>query len=71
MAAIGKQLVEQDLVSAVTDAFGRVLIAAATARSAAAAVEAARADRDLAAATAATPPEPAGIGPAWPRAAGG
>lgn len=48
MAAAGKQLVEQDLTSAVTDAFGRVLIAAATVRSAAAAVETARADRELA-----------------------
>src|SRR6185295_7838202 len=34
--------------AAVTDAFGRVLIAAATVRSAAATVEAARADRELA-----------------------
>ena len=48
MAATGKKLVDQDLTSAVTDAFGRVLIAAATARSAAAAVETARADRELA-----------------------
>lgn len=48
MAATGKQLVNQDLTSAVTDAFGRVLIAAATVRSAAAAVETARADRELA-----------------------
>ena len=48
MAATGRQLVDQDLTSAVTDAFGRVLIAAATARSAAATVEAARADRELA-----------------------
>ena len=48
MAATGKQLVDQDLTSAVTDAFGRVLIAAATARSAAATVETARADRELA-----------------------
>jgi outer membrane protein TolC len=36
------------LTSAVTDAFGRVLIASATVRSAAAAVETARADRELA-----------------------
>jgi outer membrane protein TolC len=49
MAATGKRLVDQDLTSAVTDAFGRVLIAAATARSAAATVETARADREMAA----------------------
>jgi len=48
MAATGRQLVDQDLTSAVTDAFGRVLIAAATVRSAAATVESARADRELA-----------------------
>jgi outer membrane protein len=48
MAATGKQLVDQDLTSAVTEAFGRVLIAAATIRSAASAVETARADRELA-----------------------
>jgi outer membrane protein len=48
MAATGRQLVSQDLASAVTDAFGRVLIAAATVRSAAAAVDTARADRELA-----------------------
>jgi outer membrane protein TolC len=48
MAAASMRLVEQDLTSAVTDAFGRVLLAAATARSAAAAVETARADRELA-----------------------
>jgi outer membrane protein TolC len=48
MAATGRQLVDQDLTSAVTDVFGRVLIAAATARSAAAAVETARIDRELA-----------------------
>jgi outer membrane protein TolC len=48
MAATGKHLVDQDLTTGVTDAFGRVLIAAATARSAAAMVEAARADRELA-----------------------
>ena len=47
MAATGKRLVDHDLTAAVTDAFGRVLIAAATVRSAAAAVEAARADREL------------------------
>jgi outer membrane protein TolC len=48
MAATGKRLVEQDLTAAVTDAFGRVLIAAATFRSTAVAVETARADRELA-----------------------
>jgi outer membrane protein TolC len=48
MAATGRQLVDQDLTSAVTDAFGRVLIAAATARSTATTVESARADRELA-----------------------
>ena len=48
MAATGKRLVDHDLTAAVTDAFGRVLIAAATVRSASAAVETARADRALA-----------------------
>ena len=48
MAATGKQLVNQDLTSAVTDVFGRVLTAAATVRSATAAVETARTDRALA-----------------------
>ena len=48
MASTGRRLVDQDLTSAVTDAFGRVLIAAATARSAAATVETAQADRELA-----------------------
>jgi outer membrane protein len=48
MAVTGKRLVEHDLTAAVTDAFGRVLIAAATCQSAAAAVETARADRELA-----------------------
>ncbi len=49
MAATGRQLVDQGLTAAVTDAFGRVLIASATARAAAATVEAARTDRELAA----------------------
>jgi outer membrane protein TolC len=49
MAATARRLVEHDLTAAVTDAFGRVLIAAATMRSATAAVEAARADLELAA----------------------
>ena len=48
MAATHRELVNQDLASAVTDAFGQVLIAAATVRSAAAAVETVRADRELA-----------------------
>ena len=48
MAATGKRLVDHDLTAAVTDAFGQVLIAAATVRSTAATVEAARADRELA-----------------------
>jgi outer membrane protein len=48
IAATGKRLVAHDLMAAVTDAFGRVLIAAATVRSAATAVETARADRGLA-----------------------
>jgi outer membrane protein TolC len=48
MAATGKRLVDHDLTATVTDAFGRVLIAAATVRSAAATVESARADRELA-----------------------
>lgn len=49
MAATSRHLVDQDLAAAVTDAFGRVLIAAATVRSAAATVDSARADRELAA----------------------
>lgn len=49
MAATGRQLVDQDLTAAVTDAFGRVLIAAAMVRSTAATVDTARADRELAA----------------------
>jgi outer membrane protein TolC len=48
MAATSRKLVDQDLTSAVTDAFGRVFIAAAAARSAAAMVETARVDRELA-----------------------
>jgi len=48
MAATGKRIVAHDLTAAVTDAFGRVLIATATVRSAAAMVETARADRDVA-----------------------
>jgi outer membrane protein TolC len=49
VAATGRRLVDEELTSAVTDAFGRVLIAAATVHSAAAMVETARADRELAA----------------------
>jgi len=48
MAATGRQLVNDDLTSAVTDAFGNVLVAAASVRAAAAAIESARADRELA-----------------------
>jgi outer membrane protein len=48
LAATGKHLVDQDLTAAVTDAFGHVLVAAATARSSAATVDTARADRELA-----------------------
>lgn len=48
MAATRGQLVEQDLTAAVTDAFGAVLVASASVRSASAAVDAARADRQLA-----------------------
>jgi len=48
MAETDQGLVNQDLAAAVTDAFGRVLTAAATVRSAAAAVETVRADRELA-----------------------
>jgi outer membrane protein TolC len=48
MAATGRRLVDQDLTSAVTEAFGRALIAGATARVAAATVETARADREVA-----------------------
>jgi len=48
IAATGRQLVAQDLTSAVTDAFGRVLTAVAAVRAVTAAVETARADRQLA-----------------------
>jgi len=48
MASTGRQIVDQDLTAAVADAFGSVLIAAATGRAAAATVEASRADRELA-----------------------
>ena len=48
MAVTARRLVDHDLTASVTDAFGRVLIAAATVGSAAATVESARADRVLA-----------------------
>ena len=48
LAATGKELVGHDLSAAVTDAFGRVLVAAATVRSAAAEIDAVRADREVA-----------------------
>lgn len=48
MAATARQVVDQDLTPAVTEAFGRVLTAAAMVRSAAAMVETARADREVA-----------------------
>jgi outer membrane protein len=48
MTATERRRVDQDLTTAVTDAYGGVLIAAATARSAAAMVETGRADREVA-----------------------
>jgi outer membrane protein len=48
MAATTRRVVDLDLTSAVTEAFGRVLTAAAMVRSTAALVETARADRELA-----------------------
>jgi outer membrane protein TolC len=48
MAATRRAMVDQDLAVKVTDAFGRVLLAAAVRQSASAAVETARADRELA-----------------------
>jgi outer membrane protein len=48
MAVIGERMVAQELTAAVTEAFGRVVVAAATARAAVATVETARADRELA-----------------------
>jgi outer membrane protein TolC len=47
-AAATRTLVEQDLAVAVTEAYGRVLVAAASKQAAAAAVEAAQADREIA-----------------------
>jgi outer membrane protein len=48
LAVTGRQLVDQDLTSQVTEAFGRVLVAAATVRSTSAMVETARTDREVA-----------------------
>lgn len=48
VAAIGRQLVDQQLTMSVTDAFGAVLLASARVYSAAAMVETARADREMA-----------------------
>jgi outer membrane protein TolC len=48
MASVNRLMVDQDLAASVTGAYGRVLVAAAAAQSAAAAVDTARADRELA-----------------------
>ena len=48
MAAANRLMVDQELAASVTSAFGRVLVASAAAQAAAAAVETARADRELA-----------------------
>ena len=48
MATANRTMVDHDLAASVTDAYGRVLVAAAAGQSAAAAVETARADRELA-----------------------
>jgi outer membrane protein len=48
MASVNRLMVDQDLAASVTSAYGRVLVAVAAAQSAAAAVETARADRELA-----------------------
>jgi outer membrane protein TolC len=48
MAATSRTMVDHDLAASVTTAYGRVLVAAATAQSASAAAETARADRELA-----------------------
>jgi outer membrane protein TolC len=47
-AAAGRMLIDQDLAVAVTDAYGGVLVAIASKQAAAAAVDAARADRKIA-----------------------
>ena len=48
MAGANRQVVDHDLAASVTEAYGRVLVAAAARQSADAAVETARADRELA-----------------------
>lgn len=48
MASATRQIVDHDLAVSVTDAYGRVLVAAGARRSADAAIETARADRELA-----------------------
>ena len=48
IAITSRVMVDHDLAASVTDAYGRVLVAAAASQSAAAAVETARADRELA-----------------------
>ena len=48
MATASRTMVDHDLAASVTDAYGRVLVAAAASQSAAAAAETARADRELA-----------------------
>ena len=48
IATAGRTLIDHDLAVSVTDAYGRILVAAAAKRSALAAVEAARADRERA-----------------------
>jgi outer membrane protein TolC len=48
VAAASRLMVDHDLAASVTDAYGRVLVAASTRRSADAAAETARADRELA-----------------------
>lgn len=48
VATVGRTLVDQDLAVAVTDAYGQVLVAASSKQAAAAAVEAAGADHELA-----------------------
>ena len=48
MATASRMMVDHDLAASVTDAYGRVLVAAAASQSAAAAAETARADRELA-----------------------
>src|SRR5207249_3965071 len=47
MAATNRTIVDHDLAASVTNAYGRVLVAAAASQSAAAAARTARADREL------------------------